>query len=503
MSRFDAKLQPLIGNHAIEASAGTGKTYAITLLWLRLLIEEQVPIEKILVSTFTKAATAELRERLLGTLHEARAVLQRHRQGDEISGDIASVIGKALTINPDRPLEQELLSWESAFDLAHISTLHGFCEAVIRRHSMELGSDPDLELASDCQHLLEPLVDDFLYRLSASAPLGVSEARNIAKALVMELGLETGQIFIPTYPEDVADSASCAELVRELFTQAEECIQNTKTVRSNHKNGALKRLAAFHSKGKIDFTAAMHKALTEDLPEFLSAYDAYEAAIDGEHAQAVEAMIPLIRERLADEKARHGIRTFDDLLLTVRQALRNPDRGDQVRAAIRERFQAVIIDECQDSDGVQIEVFTELFLNTAADTQRSFMVIGDPKQSIYRFRGADLSSYRSLLEKTQHADAMTTNWRSDKALIEALNVLYAGNPTFADHQASAAISYVPVDAAPQRQHRASVILALGSRIRPLPYAGSGVITASQSPQAKILPGAARRRSRAFLPMAAR
>ena len=80
------------------------------------------------MSTFTKAATAELSERLLATLAEARQILGNLRAGEAVSGDVAAVMSKALEVNPDRPLERELISWESSFDLAHIKTLHGFAK---------------------------------------------------------------------------------------------------------------------------------------------------------------------------------------------------------------------------------------------------------------------------------------------------------------------------------------------------------------------------------------
>ena len=134
-------------------------------------------------------------------------------------------------------------------------------------------------------------------------------------------------------------------------------------------------------------------------------------------------LIHLVRQDFAAEKTRYGLRSFDDLLLTVRQALSNPQQQALIRRAVRSRFQAVIIDECQDSDGIQIDVFQQLFLNNSADEKRSFIVIGDPKQSIYRFRGADLGSYRALIAKTERALPMVTNWRSDAALIQALNRL--------------------------------------------------------------------------------
>ncbi|MEY2789550.1 MAG: hypothetical protein RLZZ34_2693, partial [Verrucomicrobiota bacterium] len=135
-SQFDPLLQELAGATSIEASAGTGKTYSITLLWLRLLVEQQLRVDQILVSTFTQAATAELRERLLASLRRAHAAARTLADGGE-PGDSpeARVIRRWLDPDPTRcaSLNHHLNHSLSAFDLAPIQTLHGFCQSLISR----------------------------------------------------------------------------------------------------------------------------------------------------------------------------------------------------------------------------------------------------------------------------------------------------------------------------------------------------------------------------------
>ena len=126
---FDALTQPLRGRHSIEASAGTGKTYSITLLWLRLLLEEELSVDQILVSTFTKAATAELKERLLAALRDALQVAQQLRQGGQPkTGPVTQIVhASKLASNGDwSRLVLVLNEALSSFDLAPISTIHSF-----------------------------------------------------------------------------------------------------------------------------------------------------------------------------------------------------------------------------------------------------------------------------------------------------------------------------------------------------------------------------------------
>jgi exodeoxyribonuclease V beta subunit len=366
METFDPVLQPLDGSHSIEASAGTGKTFSITLLWLRLLIEKNLTVDQILVCTFTKAATAELRERLLASLRTAQVAANLIERGETPpEGKEALIVTNYLQSCGALPkqLSERLNQALSSFDLAPISTIHSFCQTLISRHSVEMGCDSNLRLLEDHSPLLQPLIDDVLMREAERPDLKIKDLRRVA--------------------ETVAKNPAA-----ELKLSGPE---------SNDVRGLMARN---------------------------------------------------IRETFPDTKTRAGVRGFDDILTTVHRALEHQGPEGPLAKAVRDRLRAAIVDECQDSDGIQIGVFESLFHHR--DTV-SFCVIGDPKQSIYRFRGADLASYKRLAAKAASAPPMTRNYRSDKPLIDALNALYAQDFTFPDALAPDQVTqYIPVDAAAEK-----------------------------------------------------
>jgi len=342
--KFDPICQPLRGLHSIEASAGTGKTYSITLLWLRLIVEEGLEVEQILVSTFTRAATAELQERLLASLRNAvGAAGARLRNQPAPDGPEAEIVARRLARPEETPakLAERLSRALSSFDLAPISTIHSFCQTLTSRHALELGCDPLLALEEDPSELVEQIVSDTVLAHADGALPKIANLRGIAKELVAR---PYGRVEVD--PEGV---------IRDLVLK--------------------------------------------------------------------------IREELPRRKVLAGVRTFDDILVTVRAALDAQGPEGPLACAVRRRLQAAIIDECQDSDTLQISVFQALFDHASIT---SFIVIGDPKQSIYRFRGADLASYKDLAGLAQAAPQMTVNHRSDSPLIDALNFLFGEKHVFPD-----------------------------------------------------------------------
>lgn len=367
---FEPLTQPLSGIHSIEASAGTGKTYSITVLWLRLLIEESLTVEQILVSTFTRAATAELKERLLQALQ--RAILAAEESplatpdiyggASRTNGPEETIVNSAIARDPANraELKRRLGEALSSFDLAPISTIHGFCQTLIARHALELGCDPGLMLVEDSRDLLEEIVSDSVLAF-ADQPLASPEKlpstlRKIAPPLATR-----------THAHFLAEADSPAAL--------------------------------------------LHQKIQNELPA---------------------------RKGIA------GIRTFDDILTIVRDALDAQGADGMLARSVRKRLSAAIIDECQDSDTTQIRVFQTLFHHPET---HSFIVIGDPKQSIYRFRGADLTSYKELADRATRAPQMMINHRSDAPLIAAINQLYGRDYTFPDGSSSSTPTrYIPVTA---------------------------------------------------------
>ena len=365
---FDPLTQPLRGTHSIEASAGTGKTYSITVLWLRLLIEEQLSVEQILVSTFTRAATAELKERLLHALQRALKAAEEYRiqpqtpTADTLLGPEATIVNAHINGDPSArtSLQKRLAQALSSFDLAPISTIHGFCQTLIARHALELGCDPGLTLVEDCGDLLEEIVSDSVLAFADQSRIDPQKLPDALRKIAPHVATRTHATFL-------ADKDSPAALLNQK-----------------------------------------------------------------------------IRTELPERKSSAGIRTFDDILTIVRNALDRQGPDGVLAQSVRQRLSAAIIDECQDSDTTQIRVFQTLFRHI--DT-RSFVVIGDPKQSIYRFRGADLASYKELADSAMRAPQMVVNHRSDKPLITAINRLYGNDYTFPDDSSSATpTQYISVSA---------------------------------------------------------
>lgn len=430
--RFDALTQPLQGAYSIEASAGTGKTYSITLLWLRLLLEQRLSVEQILVTTFTRAATAELRERLLASLRKA---LTAAKDGSFSSDEPESrIVLRLQTRDTGRSLVEELETALSSFDLAPIHTIHGFCQSLISRHTLELGCDPDLDLAENADDILAELVNDELMRQANHQLIDPTAALQVARSTVSNpLATILNPISIPEARERI--QARIDDLLGHLDELALPNVSRTSIA------GKLESVRETWS--TIHLSPAQRRMLTPILPEFESVL----VEVRGLHrALAAATLHPIAtwaREQFTIRKQQAKVRTFDDILLTVYRALESgDDRKGSLARAVRARFHAAIVDECQDSDSVQIGVFRRLFANSG-----SFLVIGDPKQSIYRFRGADLSSYRSLAAGANQAPEMTTNYRSDLPLVEALNRLYGASPSFSGGTPDNPIRYVQVSAA--------------------------------------------------------
>jgi exodeoxyribonuclease V beta subunit len=451
---FNALVQPLAGVHAIEASAGTGKTHSITLLWLRLLVEQRLRVDQVLVTTFTRAATAELQDRLLASLRRALAAAKQ--KGGSADDPEAKIVASVQPRLGRRDLAKELETALSSFDLAPIHTIHGFCQSLITRHTLELGCDPGMELGEDAREILDEIVGDRLMRDAERESVVRKDALAVARAAVKN---PLGRILDPITSDQVRSRS------HELLDPMLESISRIK-IPEGSRRPIIREIESMRDTGEAEkFSDAQERGL---LPVFRELTAAMAQAKAMYRALKVAALHPIAiraREEFPDRKSAASLRTFDDILLTVYRALEG--RGDESPLAkpIRDRFKAAIVDECQDSDGIQIDVFRRLF--TEAD---SFLVIGDPKQSIYRFRGADLSSYQRLAAGAKRAPDMTTNFRSDPPLVEALNRLYAQRPKFGGGTAEHPIRYVEVgaDAAESRITDARVkdpVLLLWSKER--------------------------------------
>ena len=418
---FNPHTQPLEGAHSIEASAGTGKTYSITLLWLRLIIEKDLNVDQILVSTFTKAATAELKERLLNALQNALSEARRLQNG-AACGDSP----EALILQNSRwadtadwgSIALRLSDALSSFDLAPISTIHSFCQSLIARHSVELGCDSGLTLVQDHAEFLEPILDDNIMRFTEHGAPDVK----VLKKIGSRVALHPNASLLVANPVPSGHDEQLAQRILTEAPKALACLTNSRT------RGATENIIeAFRATRQ---QAPLSEAAEKNLPsEFLGLWKEYGELRAQTKRHAAGVLAHQVKREFPEAKARASVQGFDDLVLTVHRALKEQGADGPLASAVRSRLRAAVIDECQDSDALQIEVFEQIF---GHNSTISFIVIGDPKQSIYRFRGADLASYKRLAGDAKPAGKMLCNHRSDRPLIEAINQLYGHAYKFPD-----------------------------------------------------------------------
>lgn len=445
---FDPMAVPLEGTQLVNASAGTGKTHGLALLVLRVLLEtpwadreRENPLRHVLAVTYTKAATAELGERVRRFIRRALTAMEAPLDAD--GGDpVLALVLRARQNAPGRERDRvnNLEAALTGFDEAAIHTIHSFCQLVLREHAFETGTRFDAELAADPAPLLREIVHDFWRREVAAAP------RPVAAAVVKWCGVQPDVLlkFLASTlnhpdlelrgPEWDPNAILAARHGLDAYWKA-----NRKTSCDRYlREGTLNRFSSL-GPDKVATFAGMVDRLVEDclfsekLDGILKEGTSFtDDILRGEYTRFRETLKsagPALRKglrhfaaaELSRRKEARNLLHYGDLLTRLRDALRREDAASRsLRDAVRRRYRAVFVDEFQDTDPVQYEIFRRLFDGGKAPV----FFIGDPKQSIYRFRGADVEAY---LHAEHHAAATWTlreNRRSTERFVEACNRLY-------------------------------------------------------------------------------
>ena len=464
MKNFDLLNNPLRGSNLIEASAGTGKTHAIAGLYVRLILEERLKVSEILVVTFTIAATQELRERIRSRLRETLLSLM----GREVASDDELMNALVTRYGGNADAIQLLQAAIKRFDEAAIYTIHSFCQQVLFENAFESGSFFNTKLITDQRELLQEIVDDFwrihfygapeiiihtvLSEFSADYFVGLLKRRSIDPSFEVVPCLEK--------PDDAVMQGTLESLrtaydhlSREwpgVRTEIENIILNDSGLNRQHYQkrripGLLNKMDSFASAGfplaafpqLAKFTARQIRESTKkgsrppehpffDIAEALQLKRDESAEVINRYLLSLKGeFFEFVRDELQRRKAERNVRSFDDLLLGMHQALSGRGKSDLIAAA-RRRFKAALIDEFQDTDPVQYTIFTTIF---GADESLLYL-IGDPKQAIFGFRGADIFSYMKAAQRVRYQYTLGTNWRSDPDLITAVNTIFsrARNP---------------------------------------------------------------------------
>jgi exodeoxyribonuclease V beta subunit len=484
MKTLDLITTPLKGANLIEASAGTGKTYTITRLFLRLIVEKKLSGSEILVVTFTEAATEELRDRIRTTLKDAIQTL--------VSGTSKDEILPQLLYHERAGTEQEVLerlrTAVRTFDETSIFTIHSFCQRMLSEKAFESGTLFDTELITDQRLLIQEIIDDFWrnnFYNTSSLFIDYALDNKYSPHIFAQL-IPSGSYFhdfsvIPCNLNPVnSDSlenefsetfhnASAAWLAITIKDEIKEILLNAPINRNKYR-GLDKNISSWMSKLDKIFSLQRGKphALvnSKEFEKFTASKlagsmtkgnkppehtfftlcqklkDQSESLCTAfEHnllALKRDFLMYLTRE-LTQRKAEKNIQYFDDLLINLRNALNDKDKGRGLAQAIRKKYRAALIDEFQDTDPLQWDIFRHIF--TSPDS--ALFLIGDPKQAIYAFRGADIFTYMQASEAVRSQYTLKINYRSSSRLITAVNTIFSqSNRSFIFDS----ISFKPIEA---------------------------------------------------------
>ena len=331
------------GTTVLEASAGTGKTFTIAALATRYVAEGIADLAQLMLVTFGRAATQELRqrvrERLSATERALADPMTARNSDDALIASLSAVSDDEVHLRHSR-----LVAALADFDAATIATTHGFCQQMLAGLGVAADTDRDAVLLPDPSDLVEEIVED---------------------------------LYLAKYAAQGAD----------------EPVLSIATARTVGRRAVADRQAIL---------APME-------------------APAGSEAATRYAFARAVRSEFDRRKRANRLLDYDDLLVRLRDALADPDHGEAARQRLRDRYRIVLVDEFQDTDPVQWEV-----LQLAFHGHVTLVLIGDPKQAIYAFRGADVVTYLDAAGAAGTSATLARNWRSDSGLLDGLAVLFGG-----------------------------------------------------------------------------
>lgn len=428
MKNFDVIQAPVKGVNLVEASAGTGKTYSVGIMVLRCLLEQGVPIAKILMVTFTKAAVAELEERVRKYVNNAHSyAFGLNKFLPEGQDTISDVVQRSVKSDADKT-KKALAKALSQLDELSVMTIHSFCEKNLKEFAFASGQMFQQDIIADESELIAKFAAEYWQNLLCgddkdiiinNTEVKYSDFKSAVKSYLNGIEL----VATDERPDFLEDIKTLQELLNDnsqLGILKQYQIDNNafgnntiaKVDISNAWNLLLFCLSKIDAKYIKEipnpFGEIIHRILN---PNFLEI-----------PAYIYKKGLKSIAEKLQKHKIDRALLSYDDLITKMYEAVHHSSMGNDFIENVSRNYWAVFIDEFQDTDEKQYHIFQKIF----AKNSRVLYYIGDPKQSIYGWRSADLDVYDKAKKSVpdQNQFTMGTNFRSEQVYVSTLNHLY-------------------------------------------------------------------------------
>ncbi|MEO5968104.1 MAG: UvrD-helicase domain-containing protein, partial [Ferruginibacter sp.] len=472
--KFDAIKVPLAGTNLIEASAGTGKTYSIAVLVLRLIIEKNIPLKEILMVTYTKAAVAELQERIRRFVRDAYKFCKGEIIEDETIKEVVNENKLLSNINVEDNLKNAVFS----LDETSVLTIHSFCQQSLIEFAFETKQIFGAEAQTDFSSAIIDEVNQFWRKNVTSIPVGV-----LKPLLQNGLSIKSLKVVITThfggkgfyaYAADKdynfcdTDFKKWENELNEIsnnrnlvYARAKDyIISNKESIRKKcEENSNAKRYILLHI-DNIDklFETIREKSATQYVQKLFA--DLIEFAEEIDELNNLESnsltiiknniyclAIATVFKGVENYKKENNLYAFDDMILNLHSALMSADKA-KIISALQKKYQAVFVDEFQDTDRMQYEIFREAFMEKSI-----VFFIGDPKQSIYTFRNADITTYFEAKKSVDNIYGMNTNFRSSDIYTKGLNNFFGIEDPFFFKDCAGELKYTSVEAPPEKANK--------------------------------------------------
>jgi exodeoxyribonuclease V beta subunit len=467
LTNLDSSTIPLTGRHLIEASAGTGKTYNITRIYLRLLLERELKVEEILLMTFTKDATQELRGRIDAFIREALNNWQTLCNKDSYFKAINERVNSEKIVFL---LKRALLF----LDEAAIFTIHGFCQRALTQHAFASGLPFNANMSTNSNELVLEATQDWYRQLAKQHPENFdlvaqfwatpsAFVSSFAKAISHRSELSTLDVHnIITQFTQLAKHAFNALTQHEVLLE-EGLVAHKKADEQLKRSEELVKLKAWlKGLSECEDELSLLAELTEPMPDYLLNGNRHPKAFKTQLADAlsstkevkvqvqqiakninkakaykiVKTAIYQIREQVTQTKIRLNNLDFDDLINTLADCLTHEKNGVLAQTLLTQ-YPVALVDEFQDTDPQQFTILQGIYYQNSQQKSDkpdgshqsnadgiALYLIGDPKQAIYGFRGGDIFAYLNARSDCDYHWLMDTNWRSSPGMVKAYNHVF-------------------------------------------------------------------------------
>jgi exodeoxyribonuclease V beta subunit len=406
------------GRYLLEASAGTGKTWTIAGLYIRFILETSYTLDQLLVLTYSKAATSELQQRLRARLDEVQQVLHTttldYTSSDPLLQWVWHNYGGLQPTSVIQGAQQRIAHALAMFDLAAIFTLHGFCQRMLQRFALETHMPAQEIVLQDESQRITTWVTTFYHEL-VHQPMVLALLKAVKfspQKLKQTLQLASNQ---PMAIEDFSKHQSTSFNDQTLRTQAEQLYdalitQEKITLHSSPDNPTADGLDETGRRAILKFatsTAKAKVALQQEIKVWVTDY-----------------VLHFVMRQNQQVQHSHQL-TYADLLTKLHRALTQAATGESLAQAIRHLYPIALVDEFQDTDAIQFLMIQALYPHQTASLPYCLVLVGDPKQAIYGFRGGDLAVYRAASASVDDTLRLTHNFRSSQQMVGAVNALFA------------------------------------------------------------------------------